>query len=107
MWEMPKPSARKKQLTLARAKRDSFGHIPPPKPTLIPLAPQDHSHPPQSPKQTSIPVTPLLVTPPQPKRRWFHKRTENEKETLQSYKFEEKIIQLERKWLAVTQYCWH
>ena len=104
---MTKPKAREMQLKLARSKRECFGHIPPPKAAVTPLAPLDHSHPPQSPKRSSIPVTPFLITPPQPKRRRFKKRTEKEKETLRSFKFEEKIVQLERKWLAVARYCWH
>jgi len=104
---MPNISPKNKQLKLAREKRQNFGYVPPPKPTVVPLAPRDHAHPPQSPKRVSVPFTPLSIAPPQPKRRRFKKKTQQEKETLRSYKFEEKIVQLEKKWYAVSRYCWH
>ena len=102
-----KPSKKKTQLSLAREKRKNFGHISPQKPTQTTLAPKDSSLPPQCEKRLSIPVEHCCLTPPQPKKRRFRKRSHRERETLCSYKFDQKIVKLERKWFAVAKYCWH
>ena len=91
---MPNTSPKNKQLKLAREKREKFGHIPPPKPAVIPLAPRDHSHPPQSPKRASIPFTPISITPPQPKRRQFSKKMKRKRKRFGLISLRKKLFSL-------------
>lgn len=104
---MPKPTQRKRQLSSAREKRANFGHPQNPKPVEYVLGAKDISLPPQNLKRVSLPFTPTLVTPPNPKRRRFMKKSPGEKEKISSFKFDATISKLERKWFAVSKYCWH
>ncbi len=104
---MGKLNKKLKQLSKARGNRKNFGHSSPQKPSQLPIAPRDHSLPPQCAKRISIPVEPSCITPPQPKKRRFKKKTVKEKESRRSLQFEQSIVKLERKWFAVARHCLH